>query len=79
MHSYRCNALHTRPADCAPLLTAWRSRPWQVAINATVTTLLRLMALLSMPLLSAVGFYYLLDIVILDASSNAMYASEART
>jgi len=46
--------------------------PGQVAINATVVSLLRLIAILSMPLMCAVLFYYILDGT-LDAQYNAVY------
>ena len=45
-----------------------------MSINATVVWLLRLVALLSMPLACAMVFYYLLDGQ-LDATQNAIYPS----
>ena len=48
------------------------NNPGQVSINATVTWLLRLLAMLSMPLASAMLFYYILD-DFLDPTQNAIY------
>ena len=45
--------------------------PGQVSINLTVTTLLRLTGILSMPLLCGTIFYYILDTVLEQA--NAIY------
>ena len=47
--------------------------PGQVAIQATVIWLLRLIALFSMPLVCGVGFYYILDGYVLTPQENAMY------
>jgi choline transporter-like protein 2/4/5 len=51
--------------------------PGQVAINGLVTFLLKLIAILSMPLVCGVGFYFLLDYLsgtdAVSSSLNAMY------
>ena len=59
--------------SCSRTFIFFLQNPGQVAIQATVIWLLRLIALFSMPLVCGVGFYYLLEGYVLTPQENAMY------